>query len=507
MNAPRCVLAAVLGAVLAVPLSAPAAVAETVLRIGLAEDPDILDPTLARTYVGRIVFASMCDKLFDIDENVNIVPQLATGYTISPDGKEVTIKLRAGVLFHDGEKFDAAAAKFSLERHLTMKGSYRRSEIASIDRIEAVDPLTIKLVLKAPSAPLIAAFTDRAGMMVSPKAAAELGDKFGTKPVCAGPYKFVERVAQRHIVVEKFKDYWNNNNVHIDKIVYQPIESSTVRLANLRAGVLDIIERSLATDGPTIKKDPNLRLASVVELGYQSLTINVANGPRAKTPFGENPKVRRAFELAIDRKAIVDVVFSGQFLPGNQWISPRHAMYQESIPVPKRDVAAAKKLLAEAGVKTPYTIEVMVPNNPEVKQVAEVIQAMTKEAGFDIKIRVTEFATALKLAEQGDYEAFLIAWSGRTDPDGNVYIFDTCKGPINISKFCDAEVDKLLGQARQVNDPAQRKALYRQVADKVIVGGPILYLYHRMMFFAHSAKLQGFKAMPDGLIRVVGLKL
>ncbi len=507
MNAPRCVLAAVLGAVLAVPLSAPAAVAETVLRIGLAEDPDILDPTLARTYVGRIVFASMCDKLFDIDENVNIVPQLATGYTISPDGKEVTIKLRAGVLFHDGEKFDAAAAKFSLERHLTMKGSYRRSEIASIDRIEAVDPLTIKLVLKAPSAPLIAAFTDRAGMMVSPKAAAELGDKFGTKPVCAGPYKFVERVAQRHIVVEKFKDYWNNNNVHIDKIVYQPIESSTVRLANLRAGVLDIIERSLATDGPTIKKDPNLRLASVVELGYQSLTINVANGPRAKTPFGENPKVRRAFELAIDRKAIVDVVFSGQFLPGNQWISPRHAMYQESIPVPKRDVAAAKKLLAEAGVKTPYTIEVMVPNNPEVKQVAEVIQAMTKEAGFDIKIRVTEFATALKLAEQGDYEAFLIAWSGRTDPDGNVYIFDTCKGPINISKFCDAEVDKLLGQARQVNDPAQRKALYRQVADKVIVGGPILYLYHRMMFFAHNAKLQGFKAMPDGLIRVVGLKL
>jgi peptide/nickel transport system substrate-binding protein len=135
------------------------------------------------------------------------------------------------------------------------------------------------------------------------------------------------------------------------------------------------------------------------------------------------------------------------------------------------------------------------------------MQSMAREAGFDLKIRVTEFATALKLSEQGDFETFFIAWSGRTDPDGNVFVFDTCSGPINISKFCDKEVDRLLGEARQVNDPAKRKALYKQVADKVIVGGPILYLYHRMMFFAHTVKLQGFKPMPDGLIRVVGLKL
>src|SRR5512134_2265255 len=115
--------------------------AQTTLRIGLAEDPDILDPTLARTYVGRIVFASICDKLFDIDENVKIVPQLATSYEVSADGKEVLIKLRPGVLFHDGEKLDAAAAKFSLERHLTMQGSFRRGEISPIDKVEVVDPL------------------------------------------------------------------------------------------------------------------------------------------------------------------------------------------------------------------------------------------------------------------------------------------------------------------------------------------------------------------------------
>src|SRR6202163_2903709 len=190
-----------------------AATAQTTLRIGLAEDPDILDPTLSRTYVGRIVFASFCDKLFDIDEKLNIVPQLALSHETSADGKEMTIKLRPGVKFHDGEPFDAEAAKFSLDRHLTMQGSFRKPELAALGHVDVVDPLTIKLVLKTPFSPLIAQLTDRAGMMVFPKAAKEAGDKFGQHPVCAGPYKFVERVQQDRMVFEKFADYWNKDNV------------------------------------------------------------------------------------------------------------------------------------------------------------------------------------------------------------------------------------------------------------------------------------------------------
>ena len=158
--------------------------------------PDVLDPRLARTYVGRIVFASMCDKLFDIDEKLNIVPQLALSHETSADGKTVTIKLRPGVKFHDGEPFDAKAAKYSLDRHLTMKGSYRKPDIGVVDTVDVVDPLTIKLNLKQPFSPLLAQLTDRAGMMVSPKAAEAAGDKFGLHPVCAGPYKFVERVSR-----------------------------------------------------------------------------------------------------------------------------------------------------------------------------------------------------------------------------------------------------------------------------------------------------------------------
>src|SRR5271154_3548436 len=204
------------------------------LRIGLAEDPDILDPTLARTFVGRIVFSALCDKLFDLDEKLNIVPMLATSHEWSADNKTLTLKLRPGVTFHDGEKFDAAAVKFNIERHKNMAGSTRRGELTPVASVDVVDPLTVRINLSAPFAPLLALLTDRAGMMVSPKAAAAAGDKFGANPVCSGPFKFVERVAQDRIVLERYPGYWNKGEIHFERITYLPIVDATVRLANLR---------------------------------------------------------------------------------------------------------------------------------------------------------------------------------------------------------------------------------------------------------------------------------
>src|SRR5450432_336454 len=269
------------------------AYAQTTLRIGLAEDPDILDPTLGRTYVGRIVFAAFCDKLFDIDDKLNIVPQLALSHETSADGKEVTIKLRPGVKFQDGEPLDAEAAKFSLERHLTFPTSFRKPELATVDHVDVVDPLTIKLVLKTPFSPLIAQLTDRAGMMVSPKAAKEAGDKFGLRPICAGPYRFVERVQQDRMVFEKFADYWNKDNVFIDKVVFLPIVDATVRLANMKSGGLDLIERVLATDIKDVRSDKRLVLSTAPELGYLGLTINI-NNDKNKGALSQSEKVRQA---------------------------------------------------------------------------------------------------------------------------------------------------------------------------------------------------------------------
>jgi peptide/nickel transport system substrate-binding protein len=485
------------------------AAAQTNLRIGLAEDPDVMDPSLARTYVGRIVFASICDKLFDIDENLKIVPQLALSHETSADGKTVTIKLRPGVKFHDGEPLDAAAAKYSFDRHLNMKGSFRKPEIGSIDSVDVVDPLTIRLNLKAPFSPLLAQLTDRAGMMVSPKAAEAAGDKFGLHPVCAGPYKFVERVQQDRIVVEKFADYWDKDHVFIDKITYLPIVDSTVRLANLKSGGLDLIERPLATDIKAIRDNPRLKLSKAVSLGYTGITMNLANGPRSENPLARNPKVREALELSIDRDAINQVVFNGEFVPGNQWISPQNPYYQSKFPIPKRDVAKAKALLKEAGVATPLTLELMAANGAETRAVAEILQSMAAEAGFDIKIRLTEFATGLKQADDGNFQLYLNGWSGRSDPDGNSYSFQTCNSPQNNSKFCDPEVDAAQNEARARTGVAERKAAYEKVAARLTPkgAGPILYLYHAQVLVAHSDKLEGYRPMPDGLLRVVGLKL
>ena len=494
-------------AALALCLAAGSAFAQGHLRIGIGDDPDVLDPSLSRTYTARIVFATLCDKLFDIDEKANIVPQLATGHEISADGKTVTIKLRSGVKFHDGEVFDAAAAKYSLDRHLNMKGSFRKPELAQVDSVEVVDPATIKLNLKTPFSPLLAQLTDRAGMMVSPKAAEATGDKFGLKPVCAGPYKFVERVQQDRIVVEKFADYWNKDQVFIDKITYLPIVDATVRLANLRSGGLDMIERVLATDIKTVRDDSKLKLSKAVSIGWFGLLVNVDNGPKANNPLGKDARVRQAFDLAIDREALNQVVFNGEFVPGNQWVNPQNPYYQSKFPVPKRDLAKAKALLKEAGVTARMPIDFMVSNTPETRAVAEVVQSMVAEAGFDLKIRVTEVGDR---AEAGRGRQLPALHEHLERPHRSRRQFGDLPDVRRAAEhghYCSKEVDALHQEARAVTDPAARKAIYEKLAAKFLADGWILYLYHPQYLIAHTNRLEGFKPMPDGLLRVTGVKL
>src|SRR5688572_26998610 len=369
-------------ALVALALLAPLAHAQT-LRIGLAEDPDVLDPSMARTFVGRIVFAGLCDKLLDLDEKLNIVPQLATSYQWSSDNKSLVLKLRSGVTFHDGEQFDAAAVKYNLERHKSMKGSNRRGELAVVSSVDAVDPQTVRINLAAPFAPLLAVLTDRAGMMVSPKAAAAAGEKFGAKPVCSGPLRFVERIAQDRIVLERFPDYWDKGRIHFDRIVYQPIVDATVRLANLRSGQLDFIERVAPSDIPQLRGDNRFKVAKIVEIGYQGITINVNKSDAAqKNPLGRDPRVREALELSLDRDAIVKVAMEGEAQPGNQWVAPSNRFYGKSAPMPKRNVQRARQLLKEAGVPNP-SFTLMTPTTSDAQRVAQVVQAMAKDAGFD----------------------------------------------------------------------------------------------------------------------------
>lgn len=480
-----------------------AAGAQTV-RVGLAEDPDVLDPDLGRTYVGRIVFASLCDKLFEITPDLQIFPQLAAGYDVAEDGLSMTIDVRPGVVFHDGTPFDAAALAYNLERSKNLPGSNRASELAQVESIEVVDEDTVRLGLSQPFAPLIALLADRSGMMVSPTAAEALGEEFGRSPVCAGPFKFVERVAQDRIVLERFADYWDADSIAVDGVVFLPIPDSSVRLANLQSGDLHLIERAAPTDLGIIRSDAGLVLPSAASLGYQGLTINISNpGPR-DNPLSNDVRVRKAFEMAIDRNVINDVVFGGEFIIGNQPVPPSSPWYVDEYPFTGYDPEGARALLDEAGYDR-VAFELMVSNSPQSVQLGEVIQALGAQVGFDITVRATEFATALNLMEEGDYDVFQVGWSGRLDPDGNIHSFHTCSGNLNETAYCDEETDRRLNEARGATGFEARYALYRDAALDYLEDRHIVYIYHQQLFFPHTAAMKGFSAYPDGIIRFQGV--
>ncbi len=476
------------------------------LRISLRQDLDVLDPTLTTSYVARIVLAGLCDKLFDIDGKLNIVPQLATGYEWSDD-RTLVIHLRSGVKFQDGETMDADAVKYSLERHLTLPGSFRKSEISSIDHVEVVDPSSVRIVLKNPSGAFLAQLTDRSGMIYPPKATEAEGKDFALHPVCSGPFSFVERVAQDHVTLERFAGYWDAKDIHFDRVVYQVLPDNSVRLANLQAGTTDITEYLAPTDVATVKADPRLKLAVSDALGYIGLINNVGLGARSDTPYGKNALVRQALDAAIDRTALVNVVFNGMFAPNVQPVAPNSPFYDEALPPPPRDVAKAKALLRQAGVTPPVALELLTPNQPDTLQAAEVIQSMAAEAGFDIRITAMEVTAAGQVEQRGDYQVYLNGWSGRVDPDGNTFQFLHTGQGNNFMGYSNPTVDRLLEQGRDMTDTGKRRVAYQQAWAVLRRDLPITFLYSPRNIVAMTAKLQGFRPVPDGMIRVQGLEM
>lgn len=482
-----------------------ATVSAETLQIGLNEDVDTLDPDQGRTFGGRHVFANLCDKLFDIDADLNIVPELATAYQISEDGTEVVLTLREGAVFHDGTPFNAEAVKANVERSLTIPESARKSDLAAIEEVEVRDDLTAVLHLSEPFSPLLAQLADRAGMMVSPAAAASMSaEEFGANPVCSGPYAFEERVVQDRIVLSKFADHWNADAYAFDEVVYLPIPDATVRLNNLLAGELDIIEQVPTNALDQVRQNEGTEAEGVTGLGHFHIQFNMGNGEAANNPFGQDARLRQALELVLDRNIINEVVFGGAFVPGNQPVAPGTAYYAESMPIPERDVEAAQALIGETDIDNP-TLGIVVNNNPTFLQVAEVIQSLAREAGITIELQPANASTANAQTTAGDFEGFFTFWSGRVDPDGNIYTYFGCESTHNVGKYCNPEVEELITQARSATSQAERAELYSQAAEIYLKDLPVLYLYHPVWFFGYDSALEGFEPIPDGLIRITGV--
>jgi peptide/nickel transport system substrate-binding protein len=342
-------------------------------------------------------------------------------------------------------------------------------------------------------------------MMVSPKAATEKAGEFAAAPVCAGPYQFAERKSRDLIRVKKYPGYWDAARVGYDEVVYYYVPDSTVRLSRVRAGDLDLAERIAPTDLKTVRDDPNLALHSGQGLAVSHLMFNVGAGAKADTPLGKNSTLRQAFELAIDRNVINRVAFNGEFLADNQMIPPSSPFYDSARKAPARDVAKAKAMIAAAGM-TRVPVEIQYENTAGDSRVAQIIQSMAGEAGFDVKLLPMETTTAIERYMNGNFEAYIGNWSGRADPDPTLVAFFSCAGSQNVNKYCNKDLDAILNQARGEADEAKRKALYAKATDIYLTALSSIPLHHPNWFFAARKSVGGIVMVPDGLLRLVGVR-
>jgi peptide/nickel transport system substrate-binding protein len=484
----------------------PARAADQPLRVALEFDPAPLDPATDGSYTNRVVTSLMCDSLIDLTPDLKFVPELATSWEWAADRMSLTLHLRAGVSFQDGTPFDAAAMAANIQRYKTAAYSIRKSEMAAITGADVVDPLTLRVTLSRPYAPLISLLANRPGTPYSPKLLEQSREQIAAHPVCAGPFAYKERVAQDHVTLERFPGYWNAAAIKLPGVVFRIITDSNVRKVDLAAGALDIAQHLAPTDVAEVRANPKLRVVKLPSLGFVPIEFNVANGKAADTPLGRDPRVRQAFSLAIDRTVLNQVAFDGEYVPSNQMEAPGSVYYDTDHPVRERNVEAAKKLLAAAGV-TRVAFTMRTGTDPLDAQVAQVIQSMVKDAGFDVKI-VAEDGTALVAATQaGDFEATMLLWSGRADPDGNAPIWLTCKGFTNWGHYCNQKLDDLMRQGASFQTPAERLPFYKQATDIFLADQPDVVIYHYSMLWGLSAKVTGFQGRPDGLWRPEGMAI
>ncbi|MDI3318018.1 MAG: ABC transporter substrate-binding protein [Bacillota bacterium] len=469
------------------------------ITIGINADPPNLDPSGSTALVDRYVQNSIFDKLYDVDAQLRVVPVLAASLPeVSADGKTYTIRLRQGIRFTDGTPFDADAVVFNLKRYMGPE-SARRSELSFVQDVQKVDPYTVRIVLKEPFSPLLYTLTDRAGMMGSPSAIEKEGANFGQHPVGTGPFLFESRIKGDQIVLVRNPNYWRKGRPKAEKLIWKVVTDDNVKVVNLKAGQLDLIDTVPAQSVGDLQSDSGFRVDIGPGLGFQGIFLNV-NQP----PFN-NVYLRRAVDLAIDRAALVKVVFGATADPGYGPFPAGTPAAAASGSVPGVDLAKVKELLAKGGHPDGFSFTLKTAASPVNQQVAQVLKSMLAQAGITMNIQQVEFGTLLDDSDKHNFQASALGWSGRPDPDGNIYAWLHTGGSLNNSGYSNPQVDRLLDQARAVGAMSQRVDLYRQVMEIEHQDVPYVYLYFPKNVKAYSARVQGLVNVPDGIIRTADL--
>jgi peptide/nickel transport system substrate-binding protein len=460
----------------------------------------------SRAFVDRNVHYQIYDSLVRIDPKGNIIPWLAERWEISPDGKTVTFYLRQDVKFHDGTAFDASVVKWNIERYKNTEGSARSGELAPVASVDVVNTYTVRFNLKTPFSPLLAQLVDRAGMMVSPKAVEAAGADFTRKAFKAGtgPFILTEAVKDDHITLERNPEWWGKDQLgnrlpYVDKIIVRPITNSDVRLANLRTGEAQVANNIAGKDVASVKSDPTLSYQEIPGLAFASMIPNRRPG----FTFNE-PRYIKAVAMAIDRREILDKVFFGVGTVGYGAIAPPHFAYDPNFkPFERPDPEGAKRLVAEVG-KGQLQFEFLVPSgDPQTLQLAQLIQAQLAKADIKAEIVQMEFAQILQLQSEKTFKGMtLVGWSGRIDPDGNVYDHIYTGRPFNDSSYSNPEVDKLLDEQRATTDVNRRRELLRRAEQIYVVDDPARVWYRfGVAMLVTNRRVRGLEPYPDQIVR------
>jgi peptide/nickel transport system substrate-binding protein len=468
-----------------------------VLNVAFASDTKTLDPTFSVNFSERQPLYLIYNTLLALKPDFSIGPELAERWTLSDDGKRLTLHLRAGVKFHDGTDFNAAAAKFNLDRRMdpALASPQRGALTEAIEGVDAPDPQTLIIRLKQPSPNLLGMLAQREGFMVSPTAAEKLGKDLSVKPVGTGPFVFKEWVQGNRIVVERNPNYWEAGKPYLDGVTFRDISTTAVSIQRLLTGEADYTSALSPIDVRQIETNRTIALDPSTVGRWYALQWQVD-----KPPFN-NAKLRQAIAHGIDRKRIIDIVMSGKAEISNSptpnklwWAAPQIAGYDY-------DPAKAKALLAEAGYPNGLEVSLSTPQVALLQQINQLVQEQLKAIGVTVKLEPVSQSDWYPRVIQFAINFTPMRWSQRPDPDGLMTLLFDSKGAGNSTRYSNPEVDKLLAEARGLTDQAARKALYQKAQQIISNDLPYVPLFFSLEFAAMRTNVRGHVWIADEIPR------
>lgn len=450
--------------------------AKTELVVAAEQEPVGYDPHKVPAASSVRVYALLYDSLTKLDENMNIVPNLAEKWEIAPDGKTITMFLHKGVKFHNGKDMTADDVKFSFERIMNPDtGAIAKSYFASVEAIEVKDPTTVVFKLKTADAAFIAN-TASAYASIVPSGSTDLTkDAIGT-----GPFKLEKSEPGQYVLLKKNPDYFNKDLPKVETIKFQIMKDEAERLAAIRSGKIDISTIS-ADSAKLLEGKPGVQVKNYQSLEYSYLGINVN-----KKPF-DNPKVREAISYAVDRNQIVQTVWKGEAaLTGP--IAPaitNWALDTASYPTYKTDVEKAKQLLAEAGFPNGFETQIeTAATYPDMVETAQVIQQQLKAIGINAKINQLEWGNYIEVWKSKDMNLMVGRNTSGVDADRSMRFFFASTGSANVWNYSNPAYDELVEKALGTVDQAERKKLYEQAQTMLVADAPNLFLASPKNYYA-----------------------